>query len=149
MQSLQNQNQLDPVALREFFLSAPESDTARVIAIVLSASLLVSILMMVRGRHLREEYTPIWVFVALGMLVVSVRMDFLQMLTRAIGAWTPSSAILFFGVIFLVLLSLNYAARLSKYGVDLKNLVQENALLRERLDRLESKSPDVFDLGDK
>ena len=137
MQSTDGSTQLDPVALRELFLSAPESGTARIVAIVVSAGLLIAILTMVRGRHLREEYTPIWVIVALGMMLVSVRMEILVTLTRWIGAWTPSSAILFFGVIFLLMLSLNYAARLSRYGVDLKNLVQENALLHERLDRLE------------
>ena len=137
-QQTPNTIQWDPVAVREFFLQAPESGTARIVAVVVSLGLLITILLLVRKRVLREEYTPIWLMVAAGMMLISLRMDFLQTLTRWIGAWSPSSTILFFGEVFLVLISLNYAVRLSRYGLQLKNLVQENALLRERLDSLES-----------
>jgi hypothetical protein len=120
--------------LREIFLSAPESAATRVLAIFLSLLLVATVLMLVRRRTLREEYTPIWLGVAGGIALLSVWSSLLHALTRAIGAWTPSSALFFFGQIFLVAICLNYAVRLSKLTVQVKNLSQELAVLRGQVE---------------
>jgi magnesium-transporting ATPase (P-type) len=122
--------------LRELFLLAPESETTRFLAIGLSLALVVSVLWLVRIRALREEYTPIWIGVAAALVIISLRLDVLQALTRALGAWAVSSTIFFMGEVFLVIICLNYAVRLSRTTLQLKNLAQEVALLRARLDRI-------------
>ncbi len=127
----------DVIALRELFLSAPESGTSRIVAAVLGLSVVIVVLFLVRRRALREEYTPIWLGVAVALVVVSLRLDWLLALTRAIGAWSSSSVIFFLGEVFLVAVCLNYAVRLSRAGLQIKNLAQEIALLRARLDRLD------------
>ena len=81
--------------LREAFLSAPESEATRIVAIVASLSLAAVVLWLVRRRSLREEYTPIWLAVSASLLVVSLQLDVLRTVTRLIGAWTPSSTISF------------------------------------------------------
>ena len=116
--------------LRELFLSAPESGATRALAIFLSLLLVAVVLGLVRRRTLREEYTPIWLGVAAGIAALSVVNPLLLWLTRAIGAWTPSSALFFFGQIFLMAICLNYAVRLSRLTVQVKNLSQELAVLR-------------------
>ena len=60
----------------------------------------------------------------------SVWFDLVRMITRAVGAWTPSSTLFFFGVLFLLVLSLHYAVRLSELTLRVKLLAQELALLR-------------------
>ncbi len=75
------------------------------------------------------------------LVIVTVRLDILYALTRLIGAWTPSSTIFFMGEVFLVVICLNYAVRLSRATLQLKNLAQEVALLRCRLDRITEASP--------
>jgi hypothetical protein len=128
--------------LRELFLQAPESRAAGVIAVALSSVLLITVLYLVRRRKLREEYTPIWVASAVLMTVVSLRLDLLRLVTRAIGAWTPSSTLFFLGELFLVLICLNYAIRLSRHTTQLKQLAQEAAILRARLHELgEGRAP--------
>ena len=127
--------------LRELFLSAEESNAARAAAILVSVTLAAIVLVLVRRRALREEYTPIWLAVAAGLLLVSLRFDVLRALTRAIGAWTPSSTLFFLGEIFLVAICLNFAVRLSRASVQLKNLGQEVALLRARLEAVAPESP--------
>ncbi|RIL06708.1 MAG: DUF2304 domain-containing protein [Proteobacteria bacterium] len=122
--------------LREVFLSAEESQAARFVAIAVSLALAGVILWLVRRRALREEYTPIWLAVAAGLLAVSLRFDWLKALTRAIGAWTPSSTLFFLGEVFLVAICLNFAVRLSRASVQLKNLGQEVAILNARIDAL-------------
>jgi len=137
MISLVQNSPPDVEALREVLLEAPESIATRVLAVVLSTGLLVVILLLVRRRKLREEYTPIWVLVSVVITIVSLRFDLLRGVTRAIGAWTPSSTLFFLGEVFLVLVALNYAVRLSRYGTQLKNLAQESAVLRARLEELQ------------
>jgi len=60
---------------------------------------------------------------------------------RAIGAWAPSSTLFFLGEIFLLAICLNFAVRLSRASVQLKNLGQEVAILRARLDALKNDAP--------
>lgn len=123
--------------LRELFLSAPEAVSTRVLAVLLSLALVAVVLTLVRRRTLREEYTPIWLAVASGIALLSLFKPLLMGLTRAVGAWTPSSALFFFGQIFLVAICLNYAVRLSRLTLQLKNLGQEVAILRDALERAE------------
>ena len=100
--------------LRELFLMAPESQTARLLALLGSIGLTVLVLHLVRRRALREEYTPIWMAVAAGLLLLSLVPGLLQLVTRAIGAWTASSTLFFLGQVFLVVICLNFAVRLSR-----------------------------------
>jgi hypothetical protein len=125
-------------ALREVLLSADESRAVRIVAIGVSVSLAAIVLLLVRRRSLREEYTPIWLAVAAGLLLVSVRFDLLRAITRLIGAWTPSSTVFFLGELFLIAICLNFAVRLSRASLQLKSLGQELAIVRARLDELEA-----------
>jgi hypothetical protein len=125
--------------LREVFLSAEESQAARAVAVLVSVTLAAIVLVLVRRRSLREEYTPIWLAVAGGLLLVSLRFDLLRALTRAIGAWTPSSTLFFLGEVFLLAICLNFAVRLSRASVQLKNLGQEVAILRAQIDALQTR----------
>jgi len=122
--------------LRELFLRAPESRVTSILAIALSTCLLLTVLYLVRHRRLREEYTPIWVTLALIVTVISLRLDLLRALTAAIGAWTPSSTLFFLGELFILWICLNYSIRLSRHTTQLKNLAQETAILRARLEEL-------------
>jgi len=128
---------ISPETLRELFLATAETDSARALAIGGSVILVTVVLWLVRTGRLREEYTPIWMGVAIALVAVSLRMEWLHAFTRAIGAWTSSSVIFFLGEIFLVTICLNYAVRLSKAGTQLKNLAQEIAILRSRVEELE------------
>lgn len=125
------------IELRELMLAAPGSSATRIVALIVGLVLLAVVLTLVRRRKLREEFTPIWVAVAFGIAIVGVNSDVLRGLARAIGAWTVSSTVFFLGEIFLVAICLNYAVRLSQASVHIKNLAQEMALLRARVDDLE------------
>ncbi|MCZ6785336.1 MAG: DUF2304 domain-containing protein [Proteobacteria bacterium] len=122
--------------LRELFLSAPESQATRVLAILASLGLAATVLWLVRRRSLREEYTPIWMAVAAGLMLVSFNLDIMRAMARVLGAWSAASTIFFMGEVFLLVICLNFAVRLSRASGQLRLLGQEVALLRERLDRV-------------
>ena len=126
--------------LRRLFLSAPEAAVTRIVAVSLSATVFILVLWLVRKRALREEYTPIWIGAATGMLVLSVWPPLLYAITRSIGAWTPSSTLFFLGEMFLLAVCLNLAVRLSRANVQIKNLAQEVAILRSQVRGLEAGS---------
>ena len=122
--------------LRELFLDNPDLEATRWLALSISLALVAAVLFLVRRRRLREEYTPIWLAVSAALVFVSIRIDLLRVLTRAIGAWTPSSTVFFLGELFLVAVCLNYAVRLSRASLLIKNLAQEIALLRAEVTKL-------------
>ena len=134
--------EFDHEALRELFLSAPESEATRIVAIVIAVLLLTTVLWLVRRRGLREELPPIWVVTADGIFLVGIRLDLLHGITRLVGAWTSSSTVFLLSSLFLMAICLSYAVRLSRASVQIKNLAQETALLRGRLDRLEHRNAD-------
>jgi hypothetical protein len=128
--------------LRELFLENPDLEATRWLALSISLALVAAVLFLVRRRRLREEYTPIWLAVSAALVFVSVRLDLLRELTRAIGAWTPSSTVFFLGELFLVGICLNYAVRLSRASLSIKNLAQEIALLRADVAKLAARAGD-------
>ena len=86
-----NPSTLTADTMRELALSQPEDWTTRIISITVCVALLGTVLWLVHRGRLREEYSPIWILVSTGMLVVTASLDIPRQLTEAIGAWTPSS----------------------------------------------------------
>ena len=124
--------QLDADFLRRLMLDIPEPAATRRIALLVSLTFLVLVLNLVRRGRLKEEYTPIWVVVAVGIMMLSLWSDLLRGITHFIGAWTSSSTLFFLGEMFLLVLCLNYAVRLSRLSTQVKVLAQELALLKHR-----------------
>jgi len=125
----------DIATLRTLLLEQPQSAATRLLALLVSVAFLLAVLDLVRRRKLREEYTPIWVGTAVGILFCSVWFDGLRSLTRAVGAWTPSSTLFFFGELFLLVVCLNYAVKLSLVNSQVKALAQEIAILKAQIER--------------
>ena len=82
-------------------------------------------------------------------MVLSVWTEALRALTHAVGAWAPSSTLFFFGELFLLVLCLNYAVRLSRLTLDVKLLAQQLALLRAELGAAASTTPDDGGAGER
>jgi hypothetical protein len=123
---------IQPEVLRQMMIDVPDQGSTRVIAVVVSTAFLLIVLNLVRRGRLKEEYTPIWVALAVGIITLSVWFDLLRWITRVIGAWTPSSTLFFLGELCLLALCLNYAVRLSRLSTQVKALAQEIALLKSR-----------------
>jgi hypothetical protein len=121
-------------------LAAPDSASVQLVALLFAGTLMGIVLWLVRRRTLRAEYTPIWMGVSLGILIASLDLDMLRLVAQAIGAWSISSTLFFLGELFLLGICLNYAVRISQAGAKITELAQEVALLRRRLDEVDSPS---------
>ena len=88
---------------------------------------------MVRKRRLREEYSVLWLTTSLTMFVMVIKYDWLVAVTRFIGAGLPTTTLFIGSGIFLMLIAVQFSIKISKLTDQVKNLAQDNALLRTEL----------------
>ena len=102
----------------------------QIFAVVTAFALFVLIVELVRRRRLRPELAWLWITTGTVILVLVVWYDGLVMLTRLIGAVAPTSTLFLFGILFLLVISLQYSVRLSLLEDRITRLAQEVAMLR-------------------
>lgn len=102
----------------------------KIMAILIAVFIFGVILELVRRRRLREEYSWLWLLTGAGLIALTVRHDLLVAISRMIGAALPTSTLFFFGLIFLMLVCLQFSIRISKLTNQVKDLAQELAMLR-------------------
>jgi len=114
----------------------PLPERQKLVAILLAVGLLLAVLEMVRRRKLREEYSVLWVVTACALLVLALEQDLILLASRWIGAATATSTLFFGGLVFLMLVALQFSVRVSKLTHRNKALGQKLALLEEELEKL-------------
>jgi len=102
----------------------------RIFAIILAVGLIFLIIDLVRRRKLREEYSWLWILTGVVILGLSIWDNLLEFFVRLIGVINPVSGILFFGVLFLFLISLQFSVRISALTNQVKKLTQELAIIK-------------------
>ncbi len=116
----------------------------QIFALVASAALLVFIVEMVRRRRLREEYSWLWLFTGVAILVLAAWFGLLEWLTRLIGAVVPVSTLFVFGILFLVVTNIYFSIKVSTLTTQLKNQAQRLAILDSYVRDLRAQaSPDL------
>ena len=109
----------------------------RLVAAILAGVMLLAVIELVRQRKLREEYSVLWVVTALGLLFLAINYGFLIWLTHLIGGVLPTSTLFFGGILFLMLLSLQFSVRLTRNTTRMRQLARKCALLEQRIEELE------------
>jgi len=107
----------------------------QIFAIVISLMVFVFTIEMVRKKRLREEYSVLWLCTSFVMFVLVVKYQWLITITNVIGAVLPTTTLFLGSIIFLVLLSVQFSIKISRLTDQIKDLVQENALLRHEFEK--------------
>jgi hypothetical protein len=94
------------------------------------------ILDLVRRRRLREEYSWLWLLISLMLFILVIKYNWLVGLSRLIGVVLPTSTLFLGALIFLMILSVQFSVRISNLTNQVKNLVQENALLSDKIEEI-------------
>lgn len=105
----------------------------QIFAMITSVLVFVVVVDMVRRRRLREEYSILWLVTSVIMFVLVLRYEWLVALTALIGAGLPTTTLFLCSIIFLMLLSVQFCVKISRLTDQVKNLSQENALVRLEL----------------
>jgi len=108
----------------------------KIFALFVSVLVFTFIVNMVRKRRLREEYSVLWLATSVVMFVLILRYQWLVYLTRFIGATTTTTTLFLFALIFLILLSVQFCIKISRLTDQVKNLSQENALMKLEIESL-------------
>jgi hypothetical protein len=105
----------------------------QIVAVLVTALMLLVVLELVRRRRLVERYALLWMSVAAALLVLAIWTDLLSWASDLVGIDVPSNALFLaaFAVAFLLLLHFSVAT--SRLGEETKILAQEVARLDEQL----------------
>ena len=101
-----------------------------VLSIVVSTALLLYILEMVRRRKLREEYSILWLFGSVVILVLSLKRAWLISIALAVGIAYPPSFLFLVGILFIMLILIHFSIAISKLHQMNKKMAQEIALMK-------------------
>ncbi len=105
---------------------------------ILALIMLSGVLGLIRSHLMSEKYSVIWILVSLGLLTVPWLHGTYVRIAGLIGIKDPQSFFFFFSILGLAALNLQFTVAISSAFQDRKTLVQELALLRERVRTLES-----------
>ena len=108
----------------------------QIFSILISLAVFFITIELVRKKRLREEYSLLWLCTSMMMIVLIIRYDWLLVLTKIIGAVLPTTTLFLGSIIFLMLLSVQFSMRISRLADQIKDLVQENALLRYEFEKI-------------
>ena len=103
----------------------------KIFALLVCCFVFVVTINLVRKRKLREEYSVLWLATSLLMFVLVMRYEWLVALTGFIGAGLPTTTLFICSTVFLILIAVQFSIKISHLTDQMKNLAQENALIRQ------------------
>ena len=117
----------------------------KVVMIIICISIFNIILDLVRRRRLREEYSWLWLLTSSALFVLVLQYSWLELITEAMGAVLPTTTLFIGALVFLMFLSIQFSVRISRLTDQVKNMVQENALLREKIEEIKDDKGGLVD----
>ena len=117
-------------------------DRTIVVSVVGSLLLLLLVLELVRRRRLREQYALAWLISGVILFILSFSRPLLAFAAQILGIHYPPSALFLIGFFLFMLVLLHFSAIISRQANELKDLVQEVALLQWRIGQCERKVDD-------
>jgi hypothetical protein len=113
----------------------------KIFAIIVCIGVVIFVIDMVRRRKLREEYSVLWLTTSIIMFVLVLKYEWLKALTQFIGAGLPVTTLFIGAIIFLMLISVQFSIKISKLTNQVKDLVQDNTLLKSELESSRRSNP--------
>jgi hypothetical protein len=115
----------------------------QIVSIVAAVGLLLVVLEMVRRRRLLERYALLWLLSAIVILGLAIWRGALEQVARAVGIYSPPNALFFIALGFILILLLHFSAAVSRLADQSKVLAQRQAILEQRLRRLQRVTDDA------
>ena len=105
------------------------TDLVQIVAIAVSAALLLLVLELVRRRKLTEEYSLLWFLCATALLGFSLWRDALHLVARLLGVYYPPAVLILVLVFFVFVVSLSFSVVVSRQRPQIERMVEDLALL--------------------
>ncbi len=120
----------------------------RFIGLLLGFLILAVIIALVYRRRLTEERAAVWLATGLLIFLLSASGALQQMLGALLGSKNVPATILAVGVLFLLAISLDLTVQVTRLSQRARNMVQEHALLEQRVAELEQADATAATDGD-
>lgn len=104
---------------------------------VIAVAVLVTVIVLIRSRLLREKYAALWMLVGLLVVVLALFPRVLEVLSRAVGVAVPSNLLFVFAILLLLGVALHLSLEVSRLDEETRVLSEESAILRLQVERLE------------
>jgi hypothetical protein len=108
-------------------------DRVQAVAVLVSLSLLLIVLELVRRRKLVEEYSLLWICCALALLALSIWRELLHAAARELGVYYPPSFLLLVLILGAFVVLLWFSVVLSGQRRQIERLFEETAILGAEL----------------
>jgi hypothetical protein len=110
----------------------------QLIAIVVSISLFLYILYLVRKKKIKEEYSLLWLFSSLVFIFFSIWRNGLEYFAKLVGIAYPPAALFIILMLAIFLILIEFSIIISKLSEKNKVLAQEVALLKYEIELIKA-----------
>jgi hypothetical protein len=115
-------------------------DRLQILAIGVSVAFLVLVLDLVRRRKLVEEYSFLWIVVAVLVLAVSIWRELLHTAARDLGVHDPPNVLLIALTAAVLFALLGVSLILSRQRRQIERLIEDTSILRAEVTDLRSRA---------
>ena len=109
----------------------------RLMAILASCVILLTVVDLIRREKLRARYSLFWLLVGFIFLIFSLWGNLLNLVARIIGIYSPSNALFFIGFVGTVVILLHFSVIISTLSLENKKLIEKLSILSWRVEELE------------
>ena len=114
---------------------------AKIIIILLSVTLFLFVLNLIRKRSLKIEHSVLWLLVSAVILLASIWQDIADSVALFLGIEYPPALFLSVAVFFSLAILMHFSIELSHLKDQNKSLTQELAIYKQKINKLERESP--------
>jgi hypothetical protein len=105
-------------------------DIVILLATLVAASIVFSVVELIRRNKLKEKYSLLWLAASLVILFFSASRRSLETISLLVGIQYPPSFIFLLATLFLIVINIHFSTVISELSEKNKNLAQEIALLK-------------------
>lgn len=116
-------------------------DIVKIIALTVSGLIFFTVIELIRRDHLKERYSLIWLAASIVLIVFSSWRGLLHFIAFKLGIYYPPSFLFLLAIAFLLVLLLYFSTVISSQSDQNKRLAQEIGILKERVNKIETKGP--------
>lgn len=106
----------------------------KVLSLLVGILTLVVSFLNVRRRRLSEKLAVFWIILSIFMIFLALRIDLLVKISNSFNIVDPNNFIFFLGLVFLVFISFYFSLKISRLEKGMAILLQENALLKKKIE---------------
>lgn len=111
-----------------------------VFAVLVALAIAVVVVFYVRRWRLKEQYSLLWLALAIAMLVLAAFGDLTEWAADRLDVYYAPSILFFLGLAFVAVMLFHYSLEISRLSDQNRQLAQDLGLMRGRLEEAERKA---------